>query len=88
MSRSVDAKSVGLLYGVDLVSLASSDLGLQHALNGFAVAWDFAGIKITSSKTEVIHTFFEKFCLLFSASWWSIIEAGKKVQVSWGRSHE
>ena len=35
--------------------LASSESGLQHALNGFAAACDIAGMKISNSKTEVIH---------------------------------
>ena len=44
-----------LLFADDLVLLASSEFGLQHALNGFAAACDIAGMKISPSKTEVLH---------------------------------
>ena len=43
------------LLFVDLVLLASSKSGLQHALNGFVTAYDIAGMKIRTSKTEVLH---------------------------------
>ena len=43
-----------LLYEDDLVLLASSERGLQHALNGFAAACDIAGMKISTSKSEVL----------------------------------
>ena len=42
---------------------------------------NIAGPKISSSKTEVLHLF-ETFFPMFSASWWSIIEAGGEIQVS------
>ena len=44
-----------LLFVDDLVLLVSSESGLQHALNGFAAACDIAGIKISTSKLEVLH---------------------------------
>ena len=44
-----------LLFADDLVFLASSESGLQHALNGFAAACDISGIKINTSETEVLH---------------------------------
>ena len=44
-----------LLLADDLVLLASSESGLQHVLNGFAAACDIAGMKISTSKTEVLH---------------------------------
>ena len=44
-----------LLIANDLVLLASSKSGLQHALNGFVAARYIAGIKISTSKTEELH---------------------------------
>ena len=44
-----------LLFADDLVLLAFSESGLQHALNGFAAACDIAGMKISTSKTELLH---------------------------------
>ena len=44
-----------LLFADDLVLLAFSESGLQHALDGFAAACDIAGMKISTFKTEVIH---------------------------------
>ena len=38
-----------------LVLLASSEFGLQLALNGFAATCDIAGIDISFSKTKVLH---------------------------------
>ena len=47
-----------LLFADALVLLASSESGLQYALNGFAVTvtlrhFDIAGMKISTSKIEV-----------------------------------
>ena len=42
-----------LLFADNLVLLASSESGLQRALNSFAAACDIAGMKISTSKTEV-----------------------------------
>ena len=39
----------------DLFLLAFSKSGLQQALNGFAAACDIAGMKVSFSKTEVLH---------------------------------
>ena len=56
-----------LLFADDLVLLASSESGLQHAINGFAAACDIDRIKISTSKTEVpwsaaiMNTFFANF---------------------------
>ena len=44
-----------LFFASDLVLLASSESGLQHALNGHEAACDIAGLNISSSKTEVLH---------------------------------
>ena len=44
-----------LLFADDLVLLDSSESGLQHTLKGFVAACDIAGIKISTSKTEVLH---------------------------------
>ena len=35
--------------------LADSESGLQRALDGFATACDYAGIKVSTAKTEVLH---------------------------------
>ena len=55
VSRSEDAKISRLLFADDLILLAFSESGLQHALNGFAAACDITGMKISTSKTEVLH---------------------------------
>ena len=44
-----------LVFEDDLVLLASAKSGLQHAFDGFAAACDIAGMKISTSKTEVLH---------------------------------
>ena len=44
-----------LLFADDLVLLASSEFGLQQALNGFASACDITEMIIITSKSEVIH---------------------------------
>ena len=44
-----------LIFADDLVLLASSESDLQHILNDFAFACDIAGMKISTSKTEVLH---------------------------------
>ena len=44
-----------LLFADDFVLLASSKSHLQHALNDFADTYDIAGMKISTSKTEVLH---------------------------------
>ena len=43
-----------LLFADDLVLLADSESGLQHALDKFAAACDTAGMKISTTKTEVL----------------------------------
>ena len=61
LSRSDECVTIGrcrisrLLFADDLVLLASSESGLQHALNGFAAACDIAGMEISTSKSEVLH---------------------------------
>ena len=61
LSRTDECVTIGrckisrLLFTDDLVLLASSESGLQHALNSFAAACDIAGIKISTSKTEILH---------------------------------
>ena len=44
-----------LLFEDDLVLLASSESGLQHALGGFLEACNIAGMKISPSKTGALH---------------------------------
>ena len=44
-----------LLFADDLVLLAFSDSSLQHAIHGFAASCDIAEIKISTSKTKVLH---------------------------------
>ena len=44
-----------LLFADDLILLAFSESGLQRASNGFAAACDIAAIKISTSKTEILH---------------------------------
>ena len=48
-------KIIRLLFAGNIVLLASSESGLQRALNGFAASSDIAGMKIISSKTEILH---------------------------------
>ena len=67
--------------------MASSESGLQHALNGFVAGCEIAGIKISTPKTEVLHLLRNP-DQKFSANWRCIIEAGREVQVSWDRIHE
>ena len=61
LSRNDECVTIGrckisrLLFADDSVLLASSKFGLQHALNGFAAACDIAGMKISTSKTEILH---------------------------------
>ena len=43
-----------LLFGDDLV-LLTSESGLQHKLNGFVAACEIAGMKISTSKAEILH---------------------------------
>ena len=76
-----------LVFADDSVLLASSKSGLQHALNGFAETCDLDGMKISTSKTAVLHLL-RNSCPMFSASWRCIIEAGGEVKVSWDRIYE
>ena len=61
LSRTDECVTIGrckinrLLFADNLVLLASSESGPQHALNGFAAACDIARKKISTSKTEVLH---------------------------------
>ena len=50
-----NCKITRLLFADDLVLLSSTESGLQRALNSFADAWNAAGVKISSAKTEVLH---------------------------------
>ena len=52
LPQSEDAR---ILFADDLVMLTSSAVGLQHAFNGFAAARNIAGMKLSTSKTEVSH---------------------------------
>jgi len=51
----VNCKINRLLFADDLVLLSSIESGLQRALNDFAAACDNAGMKISTTKTEVLH---------------------------------
>ena len=44
-----------LFQDADLVSLASFESGVQHALNGFAAAFVIAEMKISTFKIELLH---------------------------------
>ena len=60
LSRTDECVKIGTckinrLLFVDLVLLAFFESGFQHALNGFARACETAWIKISTSKTEVLH---------------------------------
>ena len=44
-----------LLFADDLVLLVFTESGLEHALNGLAAAYNFATMKISTSKTKVFH---------------------------------
>ena len=44
-----------MLFADDFVLLASFESGLQHAFIDFASACDSAGIKISTSKTVILH---------------------------------
>ena len=48
-------KNSRLPFADESVLLASSESGLQRALNGFAAACDIAGMKISTFKTKVLH---------------------------------
>ena len=58
-----------LFFDDDLVLLASSEFGLQHAIISFAAACGIAGMKISTSKIDVLHLSRNKSCPMFSASW-------------------
>ena len=44
-----------LLFADDLVLLSSAESGIQRALNSFADVCNNAGMKISSTKTEIFH---------------------------------
>ena len=44
-----------LLFADDLVLLADSEFDLQRTLDGFAIPWDYPGMKISSGMTEALH---------------------------------
>ena len=69
------------LFAYDLVLLADSEFGLQRALDKFAAVCNTAEMKISTTKTEVLH-------LVFFANGRSSTETGGEVQVCWGRIHE
>ena len=61
-----------LLFADCLVLLTSSESGFQYALNSFAAACDNTGMKISTSKAEVLSRE-----ILFNCKLWSIIEISK-----------
>ena len=76
-----------LLFTDDLVLLVLLESGLQHTLNGFAAACDIAGVKISTSKTEVLHllrNFVQCFLQVGSLS----LKQVEKSLVSWGCIYE
>jgi len=48
-------KNNHLFFADDKVLLSSTKFGLQRALNDFVAACDNTGMKISTSKTEVLH---------------------------------
>ena len=44
-----------MLFADGLVLFADFESGLQRALDGFTAACDYAGMKISTAKTEVLH---------------------------------
>ena len=67
------------LFADDVVLLAFSESGLQHALNGFAVAYDITGMKISTSKTEVLYFSRNSVQCLLQVGIVSTIETGGEV---------
>ena len=61
LSRTIESVTIErykisqLLFADDLSLLAFSGFGLQHPLNGAAAACEISGMKISASKTEVLH---------------------------------
>ena len=61
LSRTNECVTIGrckiswLLFKDDLVLMASFKSGFQHTLNGFEAACDITGMKVSTSKTEVLH---------------------------------
>ena len=55
-----DCKISSLLLADDLVLLSSTESGLQRALNSFADACNTAGMKISTTKTEVAYFIFQE----------------------------
>jgi len=45
------------IFAGDLVLLASSEQGLQHAVGWFSAAYDQAGVKISPKKTKALYLF-------------------------------
>ena len=79
-----NCKTSRLLFADGLV-LLSTESGFQRALNSFADAYNTAGMKISTAKTELLHLSRNPVqCLLQLTNKWSDNEAGREVQVSWG----
>jgi len=49
-----DLRIASLLFADDVVLLATSDSGLQHALGRFAAECEAVGIRVSTSKSEAI----------------------------------
>ena len=80
-------KTIRLLSADNLVLFALSVSDLQHALDGFAAACDYAGMKISTSKAEVLH--FRRKPVQCSVHVGGVkLRAGGKVHISRWRIHE
>ena len=55
VTRLEDGKTIRLLFTTDLNLMASSESGLRFSINDFAAACENAEMKISTSKTEVLH---------------------------------
>ena len=76
-----------LLFADDLVLLSSTESGLQRALNSFADACNTAGMKISTTKTEVLHLSRNPDQCVLQVNG-ATLKQVEKVQVSWGCIYE
>ena len=77
-----------MLFANGLVLLASSEQGLQNALDRFSAAWDQAGMKIRAKKTEVLCHQKQRAVNAAGKGRGKYTAAGGEVQVLWGGIHE
>ncbi|KAK7926050.1 hypothetical protein WMY93_008360 [Mugilogobius chulae] len=81
-----DHRISSLLFADDVVLMASSNQDLQHVLERFAVECEAAGMKISSSKSEVM-VLDQKKGGLSPTSVWGVLAPSGEVQVSQGLIH-